>query len=86
MRALNNIIILEEIKEETVLDSGLIIPENESKKMKYNKGKVITFGPDVKAVQEGDVIYYDKHRAYSTAMEGRDVTVIREIDGIVVVD
>jgi co-chaperonin GroES (HSP10) len=86
MRALSNIIIVKEVKEVKKTKGGLLLTDKDSEEMRYQKGEVLTMGPDVRCVEEGNTIYYDKHRAYATSIEGQIVTVIRESDGVVVLD
>lgn len=86
MRALSDIIIIEKIKEEVQSSAGFVWSDKDANEMRYHKGKVLSCGPKVEAVSDGDVLYYDKHRAYDTSIEGSIVTVIRESDGVVVLD
>jgi co-chaperonin GroES (HSP10) len=62
------------------------MPDKDVGEMKYHKGKIVAIGPVVESAKVGDTIFYDNHRAYDTVIEGNKVTVIREIDGIVVLD
>ena len=86
MRALSDIIIIEKIKEELRADGGFVWSDKDSNQMRYHKGRVISSGPKAEAISDGDIIYYDKHRAYETVIDGKLVTVVRESDGIVVLD
>lgn len=86
MEAVGINIIIEKLPMDSKSDGGFEWTGKDTKEMRYQKGKVITTGNDVKRVKDGDVIYYDQHRAYDTSIEGRTVTVLREVDVVVRLD
>lgn len=85
MRAVGDRVVIEEIKE-AVSVGGIKWSASDTKQIRYGKAKVITAGELVKAVQPGDIIYYDLHRAFETVIDTSRILLIRESDVVVVLD
>ena len=85
MRAVNYYVIVEKIKVEPKKQSGLIITEDLQEDVRYFKGKIISIGNLVQGVEEGDVIYYDKHAGHGIEFKEKFYFVIKASD-IVLVD
>ena len=64
MKAINQYIIIEKIKEEPKKVNGLILSDSENSDVRYLKGKVISAGNKTEGVKDGDVIYYDRHAGH----------------------
>ena len=54
MKAVNNFVVIDKIKQEEKKTSGLIMTENTNDDVRYLKGKVISVGPGVTKVSEGN--------------------------------
>ena len=78
MKAVNKYIIVEQIKEELKTNSGLLLTGDD-------KGKVIKPGTEVTVINEGDIIYYDKHAGHMMLLQEKPYTIILERDVVVVV-
>ena len=84
MKAVNNYIIIEKIKEEPQKQNGLLITDNHTKDIRYLRGKVITVGNLVQGVTNDDIIYYDRHAGHGIEYNERLYHVIKEQDVVVV--
>ena len=84
MKAHNHYVVIDKIKE-TKKASGLILTESVSDDIRYLKGNVISVGNLVEIIQEGDVVYYDKHAGHGIEYNNKFYFVIKASD-IVLVD
>ena len=84
MKAFNWYVIVDKIKE-TKKTSGLILTENLNEDVRYLKGKIISVGNLVEIIEEGDIVYYDKHAGHGIEFEDKFYFVIKASD-IVLVD
>ena len=84
MKAINNYIIIENIKEEPKKTNGLIISDNHTKDIRYLKGRVISFGNLTEGIKEDDVIYYDRHAGHNIEFDEKLYQVIRQGDVVLV--
>ena len=64
MRAVNNYIIVEKIKQGPKKVGGLILTEDVDADNRYIKAKVISTGNLVEGIKDNDVVYYDKHAGH----------------------
>lgn len=85
MQAIGKNIIIEQIDEEVKTGSGILLSAEDTKGMRYGKGKVLSPGTDVSKIAKGDVIYYDKSQSFLMVAAEKQVTVIQERDVILVV-
>ena len=85
MKAVNNFIIIDAIKEEVKpTESGLIITDKHQNDIRYKKAEVISVGNSISGLNKGDKIYYDKHAGYGIEFEKKYYLVIKEQDVVVV--
>ena len=85
MKAINNYLVVDKIKEEQRKVAGLIMTEDLDDDNRYLKAKVISAGNLVEAVAVGDIVYYDKHAGHGIQWQDKLYFVIRSSD-IVLVD
>ena len=85
MKAVNNYIIVEKIKEKPTTVAGLEITEKLDTDNRYLKAKILSIGNLVEGVSENDVIHYDKHAGHGIQWNGKLYYVIR-IQDIVIVE
>ena len=64
MKAVNHYLVIDMIKDEPTKVGGLILTEETDKENRYAKAKVISVGNNVEGINEGDVVYYDKHAGH----------------------
>ena len=85
MQPINKYIVVKDIDEEVMTESGLLLSGQDMDKMRYCKATVIKPGTEVKVVNEGNIIYYDKRSAFIMIIEQEPATIIQEKDIVVVV-
>ena len=85
MKAVNHYVVIDKIKETEKKVGGLILTEDTNKDVRYFKGKVVSIGNLVEAVNEEDVVWYDKHAGHGIEYDGKFYFVIKASD-IVLVD
>ena len=86
MKAEGNYII---VKDEEVIqknDLGLIITEESDNNIRYIIGEVVSVGADVKEVEVGGKVYFDKIAGSSLRVNGTKLKAIRERDVVVILD
>jgi len=64
MKAINNYIVVKNIKTEPKKVAGLILTEEIDIDNRYIKAKVISTGNLVEGIKDDDTIYYDKHAGH----------------------
>jgi co-chaperonin GroES (HSP10) len=84
MKAINNYIIIQKIKEEPKKQNGLFITDNHTKDVRYLKGKIISVGNLTEGLKENDIIYYDRHAGHGVEFDERLYHVIRQGDVVIV--
>ena len=84
MRAVNNYIIVEKIKQGPKKVGGLILTENIDEDNRYIKAKVISTGNLVEGINNEDVVYYDKHAGHGVQYKDTLYHVIRSGDVVLI--
>ena len=84
MRAVNNYIIVEKIKQGPKKVGGLILTEDVDEDNRYIKAKVISIGNLVEGIKNNDVVYYDKHAGHSVQYKETLYHVIRSMDVVLI--
>jgi len=84
MKAIGKNIVIRQIDEEVKTSSGLVLSGEDTNQLRYKRGKVIAPGTEVKSIQEGDEIYYDKAQSYMMIVGDEQVIVIQERDVVLV--
>ena len=85
MQAINYYIVVDKIKEPPKKIGGLEFTEEQNKDIRYLKANVISVGNLVKGVEEGDLIYYDRHAGHGIQWKDEMYHVI-QVGDIVIVD
>ena len=85
MKAVNNYLIVEKIKEEQKKVAGLIMTEDLDQDNRYIKAKVVSSSDLVEYVNDEDIVYYDKHAGHGIQYNNKLYFVIK-ISDIVLVD
>ena len=84
MKAVGSYII---IKDEEVIqknDLGLIITEESDTNIRYIIGEVVSVGSEVKEVEVGGRVYFDKIAGSNLRVNGTKLKAIREKDVVVI--
>jgi co-chaperonin GroES (HSP10) len=84
MRAVNNYIIVEKIKQGPKKVGGLILTEDIDEDNRYIKAKVISIGNLVEGIKNNDVVYYDKHAGHGVQYKETLYYVIRSMDVVLI--
>ena len=84
MRAVNNYIIVEIIKEGPKKIGGLIMTEELDSDNRYIKANVISVGNLVEGIKENDTVYYDKHAGHGVQYKDILYQVIRSGDVVLI--
>ena len=84
MRAVNNYIIVEKIKQGPKKVGGLILTEDIDEDNRYIKAKVISTGNLVEGIKNNDVVFYDKHAGHGVQYKDILYHVIRSGDVVLI--
>jgi len=84
MKAVNHYLIIERIKDEPTKVGGLILTEQTDEDNRYLKAKVISIGNNVEGIEEGDVVYYDKHAGHGIQHKDKFYHVIKQQDVVLI--
>ena len=84
MRATNNYLIVEQIKEGMKKVGGLLLTEDLDSDNRYLKAKIISTGNLVEGLQDGEIVYYDKHAGHGISYKDKLYHVIRSQDIVLV--
>ena len=84
MKAVNNYIIVENIKTEPKKVAGLIMTEETDQDNRYIKAEIISIGNLVEGINEKDIVYYDKHAGHSIQYKDILYQIIRSGDVVLI--
>ena len=84
MQAVNNYIIVENIKTEQKKVAGLIVTEDIDDDNRYIKAKAISVGNLVEGIKQDDIVYYDKHAGHGVQYKDILYQVIRSGDVVLI--
>ena len=84
MKAVNQYLIIEKIKDKPVKVGGLILTEKVDDDNRYLKAKVISIGNLVEGIQENDIIHYDKHAGHGIQHKDKFYHVIKQMDVVLI--
>tara|TARA_A100001515_G_C4583918_1_gene213871 strand:+ start:1804 stop:2061 length:258 start_codon:yes stop_codon:yes gene_type:complete len=84
MKAVNDYLVIEKHKVEPKKVGGLILTEKLDEDNRYLKASVVSCGNLVDFIEEGSVIYYDKHAGHGISLNDKLYQVIRIKDVVIV--
>jgi len=84
MKAINNYIIVEKIKQGPKTVGGLILTEDIDEDNRYIKATVISAGNLVEGIKNNDVVFYDKHAGHGVQYKDILYHVIRSGDVVLI--
>ena len=84
MKAVNNYIIVEKIKQGPKTVAGLIMTEELDDDNRYIKATVISVGNLVEGIKDNDVVFYDKHAGHGVQYKETLYHVIRSGDVVLI--
>ena len=80
MKAVNNYIIVEKIKQKPTTVAGLELTEKLDTDNRYLKAKIISIGNLVEGVNINDTVHYDKHAGHGITWNEKLYHVIKSPD------
>ena len=84
MKAVNNYIVVKNIKEGPKKVGGLLLTEETDVDNRYIKANVISIGNLVEGIKEGDNVRYDKHAGHIVEHKETIYHVIRSGDVVII--
>ena len=85
MKAVNDYIVIEKIKEKKTTQGGLLLTDDTDTDNRYKKAKVVSVGNLAELIKVGSIVMYDMHAGHDIDYDGIMYRVIRLRD-IVLVD
>tara|TARA_R100000152_G_C6689788_1_gene121666 strand:+ start:32 stop:289 length:258 start_codon:yes stop_codon:yes gene_type:complete len=84
MKAVNNYIIVEKLKEGPKKVGGLIMTDETDLDNRYIKAEVVSVGNLVEGIKEKDTVYYDKIAGHGVQYKDKLYQVIRSHDVVLI--
>ena len=85
MKAVNDYIVVEKIKEEKKTSGGLLLTDDTDVDNRYKKAKVVSVGNLAEVIKEKSIVMYDQYAGHDVDYDGVMYRVIKLRD-IVLVD
>jgi chaperonin GroES len=80
----NNIIISLKKTGLSKTDGGLLLAEKDKENIRYKEAIIVSISDEIKSLNVGDIIYYDKSAGHGIDFEGNDYKVIKLQDVVIV--
>jgi co-chaperonin GroES (HSP10) len=84
MKAINDYIVVEQIKEQKTTSGGLLLTDDTDSDNRYKKAKVISVGNLAEMVKIGGVVMYDMHAGHDISFDDIMYRVIKLRDVVLV--
>jgi|TARA_R100000231_G_scaffold48315_2_gene41419 co-chaperonin GroES (HSP10) len=84
MKAVNNYIVIEFIKQDHKKVGGLVLTDDVNEDNRYLKAKVMSVGNLVEGIKENDIVYYDKHAGHGIQHNDKFYGVITQRDVVLI--
>ena len=84
MKAVNDYIVVEPIKEEKKTSGGLLLTDDTDTDNRYKKARVVSVGNLAEIIKEGTIVMYDMHAGHDIAYEDLIYKVIKLRDIVLV--
>ena len=84
MKAVNDYIVIEKIKEEKKTSGGLLLTDDTDSDNRYKKARVVSVGELAGVVKTGWTVMYDQHAGHDISYEDLLYRVIRLRDVVLV--
>ena len=84
MKAVNNYIVIEFIKQDHKKVGGLVLTDDINEDNRYLKAKVISVGNLVEGIKEKDIVYYDRHAGHGVQHNDKFYGVIKQMDVVLI--
>ncbi len=80
------LIIPQNYEAEKISVSGIVYDTEKTNSSKTSKAKVLSVGDEVTKIQNGDEIFYESFSGHEVNIDGKDYTIIEEINVIGVIN
>lgn len=77
MKAVNDYIVVERIKEQKTTSGGLLLTDDTDTDNRYKKAKVVSVGNLAEIIKEGSIVMYDQHAGHDITYEDSLYKVIK---------
>jgi co-chaperonin GroES (HSP10) len=84
MKAVNDYIVIDKIKEHKTTSGGLLLTDDTDVDNRYKKARVISVGDLASVIKENTLVMYDAHAGHDIAYEDTMYRVIRLRDVVLV--
>ena len=84
MKAVNNYIIIDPVKNEPKKVGGLILTDEVNEDNRYLKAKVVSVGNLVEGIHIDDIVYYDRHAGHGIQHKDKFYGVIKQMDVVLI--
>ena len=84
MKAVNDYIVVERIKEQKTTSGGLLLTDNTDTDNRYKKAKVVSVGNLADIIKVNTVVMYDKHAGHDIEYDNILYRVIKLRDVVLV--
>tara|TARA_B100000795_G_C22720474_1_gene407216 strand:+ start:817 stop:1074 length:258 start_codon:yes stop_codon:yes gene_type:complete len=84
MKAINDYIVVERIKEQKTTSGGLLLTDDTDVDNRYKKAKVISVGNLAEVVDEGSTVMYDMHAGHDISYDDVMYRIIKLRDVVLV--
>ena len=84
MKAVNDYIVIEKIKEQKTTQGGLLLTDNTDTDNRYKKAKVVSVGNLAELIKVNSVVMYDMHAGHDIDYDDTIYRVIRLRDVVLV--
>ena len=84
MKAVNDYIVIEKIKEQKTTQGGLLLTDDTDTDNRYKKAKVVSVGNLVEGINENDIVYYDRHAGHGIQHKDKFYGVIKQQDVVLI--
>jgi len=84
MKAVNDYIVIEKIKEEKKTSGGLLLTDETDVDNRYKKAKVVSVGNLAEVIKEKSIVMYDQHAGHDVDYDGVMYRVIKLKDVVLV--
>jgi len=84
MKAVNNFLVVDKIKEKPKSNSGFVLSESQNEDVRFLKGKVISVGDLINGIKENDIVWYDKNAGHGIEFNSSYFYVIKHGDVVIV--
>ena len=84
MKAVNDYIVIEKIKEQKTTQGGLLLTDDTDTDNRYKKAKVVSVGNLAELIKVSSIVMYDMHAGHDIDYDGIMYRVIRLRDVVLV--